>query len=136
MDDNRPFFVPLVAMAATAMIATILIVTAFVVWLSGILGSMIYTCLIVGVVLALLSTLIYFVWIREPLRRFQDKISAIYEMSQYAKLGYEWAKRSRLKELENPCPYKGESKEELVLFAKDQEKQNNHRKVIYYLMMR
>lgn len=91
MDDNRPFFVPLVAMAATAMIATILIVTAFVVWLSGILGSMIYTCLIVGVVLALLSTLIYFVWIREPLRRFQDKISAIYEMSQYVKLGYEWA---------------------------------------------
>lgn len=91
MDDNRPFFVPLVAMAATAMIATILIVTAFVVWLSGILGSMIYTCLIVGVVLALLSTLIYFVWIREPLRRFQDKISVIYEMSQYAKLGYEWA---------------------------------------------
>ena len=47
------------------------------------------------------------------------------------KLGYEWAKKSRLKELENPCPYKGENKEELVLFAKDQEKQNNHRD--YYI---
>jgi UDP-2,3-diacylglucosamine hydrolase len=43
------------------------------------------------------------------------------------KFGYEWAKRSRLKELANPCPYKGEYKEELVLFAKDQEKQGNHR---------
>ena len=73
------------------MIAAILIVTAFVVWLSGVIGSVIYTSLIVGVVLALLATVIYFVWIREPLRRFQDKIGAIYEVSQYAKLGYEWA---------------------------------------------
>jgi UDP-2,3-diacylglucosamine hydrolase len=47
------------------------------------------------------------------------------------KLGYSWAKRSRLKELENPCPYKGEDKEELVLFAKEQEKEHNHRD--YYL---
>jgi UDP-2,3-diacylglucosamine hydrolase len=45
--------------------------------------------------------------------------------------GYKWAKRSRLKEIANPCPYKGENKEELVLFAKDQEKQGNHRD--YYI---
>ena len=43
------------------------------------------------------------------------------------KFGYAWAKRSRLKEFAHPCPYKGEDKEELVLFAKDQEKQRNHR---------
>lgn len=47
------------------------------------------------------------------------------------KFGYEWAKRSRLKEIANPCPYKGEDKEELVLFAKEQEKQHNHRD--YYI---
>lgn len=47
------------------------------------------------------------------------------------KLGYGWAKRSRLKDIANPCPYKGEDKEELVLFAKDQEKQHNHRD--YYI---
>lgn len=35
--------------------------------------------------------------------------------------GYEWAKRSRLKELANPFPYKGENREELVLWAKEQE---------------
>ena len=40
--------------------------------------------------------------------------------------GYEWAKNSRLKELEHPCPYKGEDKEELVLFAKEQEQLGNH----------
>ena len=45
--------------------------------------------------------------------------------------GYNWAKKSRLKEIENPCPYKGENKEELVLFAKEQEKQHNHRD--YYI---
>ena len=38
------------------------------------------------------------------------------------KFGYEWAKRSRLKELAHPCGYKGENKEELVLFAKEKEK--------------
>lgn len=42
-------------------------------------------------------------------------------------LGYEWARRSRLKELARPCPYKGEDKEELVLFAKEQEALGNHR---------
>ena len=41
-------------------------------------------------------------------------------------LGYEWAKKSRLKELACPCPYKGENKEELVLFAKEQEQLGNH----------
>ena len=45
--------------------------------------------------------------------------------------GYNWAKKSRLKEIANPCPYKGEHKEELVLFAKEQEKQGNHRD--YYI---
>ena len=33
--------------------------------------------------------------------------------------GYEWARRSRMKEIANPCLYKGEDKEELVLFAKE-----------------
>ena len=47
------------------------------------------------------------------------------------KFGYEWAKRSRLKEIAKPYPYKGEDKEELVLFAKEQEKQHNHRD--YYI---
>lgn len=40
--------------------------------------------------------------------------------------GYEWAKNSRLKELAKPCPYKGEEKEELVLYAKEQEQQGKH----------
>ncbi len=40
--------------------------------------------------------------------------------------GYEWARNSRLKELAHPYPYKGEDKEELVLFAKEQEQKSNH----------
>lgn len=46
------------------------------------------------------------------------------------RLGYNWAKNSRLKELANPCGYKGENREELVLYAKDQE-QNRH--LDYYI---
>ncbi|GEM_PF-406343 len=33
--------------------------------------------------------------------------------------GYEWARRSRLKELQRPCPYKGDNQEELVLWANE-----------------
>jgi len=33
--------------------------------------------------------------------------------------GYEWARRSRLKEIRRPFPYKGEDKEELVLWANE-----------------
>ena len=40
--------------------------------------------------------------------------------------GYEWAKKSRLKEKEGTYPYKGEDKEELVLYAKEQEQIGNH----------
>lgn len=47
------------------------------------------------------------------------------------KFGYGWAKRSRLKEISHPCPYKGEANEELVLFAKDQEHMGYHRD--YYI---
>lgn len=34
------------------------------------------------------------------------------------RFGYEWSRKSRLKEQANPCPYKGENKEEVVLWAK------------------
>ena len=37
------------------------------------------------------------------------------------RFGYEWSRKSRLKELARPWPYKGEDKEELVLFAKEKE---------------
>ena len=43
------------------------------------------------------------------------------------KIGHGWAAKSRQKELDNPCPFKGEKKEELVLFAKEEEKLGNHR---------
>lgn len=41
-------------------------------------------------------------------------------------LGYGWAKKSRMKELANPFPYKGEDKEELVLYAKEMEQKEHH----------
>lgn len=45
--------------------------------------------------------------------------------------GYNWAAASRRRELAKPCPYKGEHAEELVLFAKEQERLGHHRD--YYL---
>ena len=40
--------------------------------------------------------------------------------------GYNWAKKSRLKELKHPVGYKGEDNEELVAFAKEQEQLGQH----------
>ena len=48
------------------------------------------------------------------------------------RIGYNWAKQSRLKELSNPCDYKGENKEELVLYAKEQSAINNQQSAIDY----
>ncbi len=54
--------------------------------------------------------------------------------------GYEWARRSRMKELAHPCPYKGEKEEELVLFSKEQPQQDyfifGHRHIELDLMIR
>jgi len=54
--------------------------------------------------------------------------------------GYEWARRSRLKEFNHPCPYKGEQNEELVLFAKEQPAHDyfifGHRHIELDLMIR
>jgi UDP-2,3-diacylglucosamine hydrolase len=47
------------------------------------------------------------------------------------KIGYTWAAKSRQKELDNLCPFKGEKNEELVLFAKEEERLKNHRD--YYI---
>lgn len=41
-------------------------------------------------------------------------------------IGYEWSRRSRQKELDHPCPYKGEDQEELVLYSKEQEAKGSH----------
>ena len=49
-------------------------------------------------------------------------------------IGYSWAKKSRLKELAKPCPYKGKDKEELVLYSREYEtspKTHHHDYYIY-----
>lgn len=48
-------------------------------------------------------------------------------------IGYNWAKRSRMKELAKPCPYKGEDREELVLYSKEYEADPRHHHHDYYI---
>lgn len=47
-------------------------------------------------------------------------------------IGYEWSRRSRQKELDHPCPYKGEDKEELVLYSKELEATGPHHDFYIY----
>lgn len=69
--------------------------------------------------------------IRQKIRRFQAlRWFFHWPVAQWAfrlvpprlgnALGYEWARRSRVKEMAHPCGYKGEQNEELVNWSKEQ----------------
>ncbi len=53
--------------------------------------------------------------------RILQRFFALVPPSLGDRLGYEWARKSRMKEIANPVGYKGEEQEELVLYAKEQE---------------
>ncbi|MBR1808398.1 MAG: UDP-2,3-diacylglucosamine diphosphatase [Paludibacteraceae bacterium] len=74
--------------------------------------------------------------LRRKIRRFMflrsvfhnpllQRLYALVPPSLGDKFGYEWARRSRMKELANPVGYLGENKEALVLFAKEHEQKEH-----------
>lgn len=69
----------------------------------------------------------HFRWLRAVFHnRPLQYIARIAPTKWWDEFGYEWARRSRLKEKAHPCAYKGEHQEELVLFAKEQESLGHH----------
>lgn len=80
----------LVCFGLTSAIAIVLLVTALVVWMSYMTGSLIASALIVGGFFALLSYVIYLLAIRDALERFNTQIATIYEVARVVQTGYEW----------------------------------------------
>ena len=90
MRENRSYFAALIIVALAAPAAAILFVVALVVWLSELMGSIIYPCLLVGLFLALLAVIIYKVSLREALREVDERLSVIYEVTKLLREGIAW----------------------------------------------
>ena len=90
MRENRSYFVALIIVALVAPAAAILFVVALVIWLAELMGSLIAPCLLVGLFLALLATIIYKVSLRDAMREVDERLSVIYEVTKLLREGIAW----------------------------------------------
>ena len=90
MHENRSYFVALIIVALAAPAAAILFVVALVVWLAELMGSLIVPCLLVGLFLTFLATIIYKVSLRDAMREVDERLSVIYEVTKLLREGIAW----------------------------------------------
>ncbi len=83
-------FVPTVCFVLISVTGGLLLVTALVVWLSTLIGSLIGSMLIVSGACLLTALMIYLIALRGPFRRIDEQINTIYEVARAARSGYEW----------------------------------------------
>ena len=90
MHENRSYFAALIIVALAAPAAAILFVVALVIWLAELMGSLIAPCLLVGLFLALLATIIYKVSLRDAMREVDERLNVIYEVTKLLREGIAW----------------------------------------------
>lgn len=73
--------------------AALLLVVALVVWLAELMGSIIYPCLILGLLLAAMATIIYSVSLRSIMRDMDERLRVIYDVMKLLREGVEWGMR-------------------------------------------
>ena len=82
MPEHHSLFAALTIVVLAALVAALLFVAAIVVWLAGIMGSVFYPCLIVGVVFAIIATIIYKVSLRQTIRQTEEHLGVIYDVAK------------------------------------------------------
>lgn len=93
MRENHSYFATLLIVALAALAAALLLVVALVVWLAELMGSVIYPCLLLGMLSAALAIILYKVSLRDIMREIDERISVIYEVMKLLREGVEWVKR-------------------------------------------
>ncbi len=93
MQENQSYFATLLIVALAASAAALLLAVALVVWLAELMGSIIYPCLILGLLLATLATIIYKVSLRNMMRELNERWRVIYEVTKIIREGLEWFSR-------------------------------------------
>ncbi len=96
MAENSSFIgklgASLIIFSLTAIISILLIVSAFTVWLSEIIGSLFGSMLIVGAFFLTISLLVYILSLREQFKQINMRLDTIYNVAETAQKGYLWIK--------------------------------------------
>lgn len=93
MRERSSYFTALIIVVLAGLAAALLFVVAMVVWLAELMGSVIYPCLIVGLLFALFAAIIYKLSLRDIIREIDERMDTIYAVTKTLRNGVEWAMR-------------------------------------------
>ena len=82
MQEHRSGFAALSIVLLAALAAALLLIVTLVVWLSDLMGGILYPCIIVGGFMALIAIIVYNVSLRHALRAAHEEILAISEIAK------------------------------------------------------
>ncbi len=86
--SNRHFGSALILFALSALIALLLMVVAFVVWLAEMMSSMTGALLLTGGVFALIAAVVYLFSLHEAFRQVASRLDTIYDVARAVQWGY------------------------------------------------
>ena len=89
MRENQSYFATLIIVVLAVSAAAHLLVVALVVWLAGLMGSILYPCLILGLLFATLATIIYKVSLRHIIREIDERMRVTYDITKILREGIE-----------------------------------------------
>lgn len=93
MRENHSYFAALIIVLLAALVAALLFVVAFVVWLAGLMGTLLYPCLIVGLFMTVLAVTIYKIALRGYIRELHERVGVIYDVTTMLRDGVEWIRK-------------------------------------------
>lgn len=79
MQTNRSLFVALVVVATAILASMLLFTMALVVWLAEWFGSIVWPCVIVGVLMLFVALVVYKVSLRDTLRDYRERLNIVYD---------------------------------------------------------
>ena len=81
---------PLILFVLTILPAIGLLIAAMTMWLSMLLDSAIWACVVVGASFLLIATVLYLISLRGAVKRMQERMETVYETSRIVQSGVDW----------------------------------------------
>ena len=81
---------PLILFVLTILPAIGLLIAAITMWLSLLLDSAIWACVVVGAGFLLIATVLYLASLRGAVKRMQERMETVYETSRIVQSGFDW----------------------------------------------
>jgi uncharacterized protein (DUF983 family) len=88
--SSRAVVMPLIRFVLTILPAIGLFVAALTVWLSLLLDSVIWACVVIGASFLVVATILYLIWLRGAVKRIQEQMATIYETARLFRSGLDW----------------------------------------------